>query len=171
MPMPCSRQGENEPLVTTPPPSTGLPWRAIRLPESGTGRASRADRRRARRHGLGSDEAGGLLAAPAEPGTDRIAILAQSFPYRWKQASSRSVSRAPSPQAGRLPRAGRSTPGPRRRDPGAARRRPRRCSRAADGAGAPPISRSVSRKRAAAGRHTGPERGAGSGPCTASMAK
>ena len=76
--MPCSRLGESVPEVTSPPPSTGLPWRAMPGPvrTNGTsfscGPASRVVGDR-----LGADEAGGLLHAPAEAGLDRAARLHQ----------------------------------------------------------------------------------------------
>ena len=67
------------PEVTTPPPTTGLPWRAIPWPvtANGTSRSAVPSARSRAAHGVGADEAGRLLAAPAEAGLDRAAVLGQ----------------------------------------------------------------------------------------------
>ena len=59
IPMPRSRHGENVPLVTSPPPTTGLPWRAIPCPSITNGTSfSAGPAARARGDRLGADEAG-----------------------------------------------------------------------------------------------------------------
>src|SRR3954467_10316459 len=78
MPMPIPRHGDMVPDVTSPPPTTGLPWRRDPGTSHGerdellvrSGLADRAD-------GLGADEPRVLLAAPAEAGLDRPALLHQ----------------------------------------------------------------------------------------------
>ena len=78
MPIPTSRHGDIVPLVTTPPPTTGLPWRAIPGPVSLKGTSfSAGPASRAARTASDADEAGVLLAAPAQAGLDRAALLHQ----------------------------------------------------------------------------------------------
>ena len=76
--MPEPRLGESVPAVTSPPPTTGLPWRAMPGPviTNGTSRSAGPSSRAARDR-LGADEARVLLAAPAQAGLDRAAVLHQ----------------------------------------------------------------------------------------------
>ena len=74
MPIPRSRHGEKVPLVTTPPPATGFPGGRSPAPSIGKATSfSRGAGGAGRGDGLGADEAGRLLAAPAESGLDRVA--------------------------------------------------------------------------------------------------
>ena len=76
--MPTPRQGDSVPLVTSPPPTTGLPWRGIPGPVIANGTSfSAGPASRTARHGLGADKARVLLAAPAQAGLDRPALLHQ----------------------------------------------------------------------------------------------
>ena len=78
MPIPIPRLGDSVPEVTSPPPATGLPWRAMPGPVITNGTSFSAVPSVARRaHGVGADEAGVLLAAPAQPGLDRPAVGGQ----------------------------------------------------------------------------------------------
>ena len=78
MPIPFSRHGDSEPLVTTPSPApvrTGLP--GARYPRPREGERDERLLRLDRAQRLGPDEARIELAAPAEAGLQRIAILGQ----------------------------------------------------------------------------------------------
>ena len=65
-PDPRSRHGENVPLVTTPPPTTGLPWRAIPALDRERHQLLRRPAAARGRDRLGPDEARRLPAAPAQ---------------------------------------------------------------------------------------------------------
>ena len=103
IPIPRSRHGEKVPLVTSPPPITGLPWRAIPGPSISNATSFSAGPARARRgHGLGADESGLLGAAPAETRLDRAAILAEVVAVQVK------AGLEPQRVAGAEPRRGRA---------------------------------------------------------------
>ena len=70
--------GSCVPLVTTPPPTTSLPCRAMPGPvmTNGASFSRRAGLARGA-HGVAADEARVLLAAPAQAGLDRAALLHQ----------------------------------------------------------------------------------------------
>ena len=75
MPIPTPSDGDIVPLVTSPPPTTGLPWRAMPgLHHEGDELLARAGLALGA-HRLGADEARVLLARPAEAGLDRAARL------------------------------------------------------------------------------------------------
>ena len=72
------RHGLSVPHVTSPPPAIGLPWRAMPGPVRAKGTScSAVPFSRAGRDRVGADEARGLLAAPAEAGLDRVAVLGE----------------------------------------------------------------------------------------------
>ena len=117
--------------MTSPPPITGLPGRAIPGPSIANGTSfSRGPGGARPRDRLGADEAGLLLAAPPEPRLDRVAILAQVVAVQVKaDLEPQRVARARARRGSRRRRAARPTPPARRPDRAAARRRPRPCSR------------------------------------------
>ncbi len=129
--MPTPRHGESVPLVTSPPPTHRV---ALARDAGAVDRERDELLRRAGRahgaHGLGADEAGVLLAAPAEPGLDRAALDAQVVAVEVKAGlQAQRVARGePGGRRRRGARARPTAPG-RRRARAAARRRPRRCSR------------------------------------------
>ena len=111
----------------------------------------------------------------ASPASIGLRSSERSLPYRWKQTSSRSVSRAPSP-TGRHALLHQRVPDRRRRRPAGSgsRRRPRRCSpcrrrcRRRRPRRAPPCaSAPAARRRSRSAR----PRARASGPCTASIAQ
>ena len=76
--MPTPSDGDIVPLVTSPPPTTGLPWRGDAGPVHDEGDELLGRARLAHgAHGVGADEARVLLARPAEAGLDRAARLHQ----------------------------------------------------------------------------------------------
>ena len=79
MPAPRSSEGAKVPLVTVPasasPTSTGFPSRGIPAPSIRNGASfSAVPSARAAGDRLGADEPRRLLAGPAEPGLDRVAL-------------------------------------------------------------------------------------------------
>jgi hypothetical protein len=86
------------PLVTSPPPTTALPWRAI--PPAGivkgTSRSAGPAARAAATASLPTKQVSSLQHQPS-PASIGPRDSIRSLPYRWKQTSRRSVSRAASP--------------------------------------------------------------------------
>ena len=145
MPIPTSRQGESVPLVTSPPPTTGLPCAGDPgpgEPERGELLGRAAGPRRG--HRFGTDEAGGLLAAPAEARLDRARDPRRGRCRRGGSRPPGAGCRARRAPPARPPGArARPTAARRRRAPPGSPRRPRRCSPVPPtSAGAPPRTRS-----------------------------
>ena len=174
--MPISRQGDSVPLVTTPSPC-GACDRVVLARDAGAGEGERHQRLvgldAAQR--LGADEARVELAAPAEAGLDRVAVLGQVVAVEVEaDLEAQRVARAEARPAARPAASSASqtaaAPSGRR---ASARSRPRRCSRCRTRAPRrpPPRARRCACASAARPDAIAVERRARLGPWTASIAQ
>ena len=135
MPIPCSSEGEWVPLVTTPASAPSGPITRVALARDPP--PGQDERRELLCRALGAgggdrlraDEPRLLLAAPAEPGLDRVAVLGQVVAVEVEaDLEAQRVAGAEPGRHGAAPRAARSRALRRVRAGRGSRPRPRRCS-------------------------------------------